>query len=285
MTALFSPHVEQLISLALAEDLCGGDASTDALFPPEHLSDAYLIAKAPLVLAGGPIFSYVMQRVAELPGAGSPPSITWLVDDGTRVAAGAHLATMQGPTRLLLRGERLALNLLQRLSGVATQVRHFVDIFGDRPAITGTRKTTPGMRELQRYAVRAGGGRNHRYNLSGGVMLKDNHIAAAGGIAAAVERVRAVAPHTLRIEVETTTLDEVAQALDAGADIIMLDNMDVPTMTLAIAMIDHRALTEISGNVTLERAPELAKLDVDFVSSGALTHSVTAADISMRFGA
>jgi len=191
---------------------------------------------------------------------------------------------MHVPPRLLLRGERLALNLLQRLSGVATQVRRFVNVFGDRPAITDTRKTTPGMRELQRYAVRAGGGRNHRYNLSGGVMLKDNHIAAAGGIAPAVERVRALAPHTLRIEVETTTLDEVSQAIEAGADIIMLDNMDIPTMQHAISMIDKRALIEISGNVTLERAPALANLDVDFVSSGALTHSVVAADISMRFG-
>lgn len=284
MSSGFSPLLEQLIDLALTEDLCAGDATTDTIFDGSEQGAATLVAKAPMVLAGAPVFEYVIHRVGRLPAAPSEGlSVTWHVTEGTAVEPGTLLASMRGPTVTLLRGERLALNFLQRLSGVATMVRRCQAVLGDRPTILDTRKTTPGLRELQRYAVRVGGGRNHRFNLGSGVMIKDNHIAAAGGIRAAVERVRLRAPHSLRIEVEVTTLDEVTQALDARADIIMLDNMDDDTTRAAIERIDGRALIEISGDVTPERLPTIATFDVDFVSSGALTHSVKAADISMRF--
>lgn len=278
-----SPNLIALIDLAIAEDLSGGDVTTDALFDGSERSDAELIAKESLVFAGGPVFSYVFERIGGLPGSAGPASVTLEVDEGEAVEKGRRLVTMEGPTATLLKAERLGLNLLQRMCGVATQTRAFAAALGDKVKITDTRKTTPGLRELERYAVRVGGGRNHRYNLGGGVLIKENHVRAAGGIEAAIKGTRRVAPHSLRIEVEVTNLDEVNQALAAGADIIMLDNMDIPTMEEAIRRIDHRAIIEVSGNVTLERLPALGKLDVDFVSSGALTHSVKASDISMLF--
>jgi nicotinate-nucleotide pyrophosphorylase (carboxylating) len=283
----FSPTLDRLIDLALTEDLGGGDATTDALFDGTETSRALLVAREPLVLAGGVVFAHVMRRVAALPGmpAGGV-EVRFDVPDGQAVNKSDRIARIIGPTVTLLRGERIALNFLQRMSGIATATRRCVDILGDRPMLTDTRKTTPGLRELERYAVRCGGGHSHRFNLSGGVMLKDNHIAAAGGIIPAVERVRANAPHTLRIEVEVSNLAQVEEALTARADIIMLDNMDGPTSAEAIQRIRTRAphaLIEISGQVTAARLPELAKMDVDIISSGALTHSVKAADISLLF--
>lgn len=288
----FSPHVERLVDLALEEDLTGGDVTTAALFDGSERSRGRLVAKAPLVLAGADVFAYVLDRVASLPGA--PPGasgISFDVADGSAVEAGTNLAAFEGPTVTLLRAERLGLNLLQRMCGIATKARAFQQALGDAVRITDTRKTTPGMRELERHAVRVGGGANHRYNLAGGVLIKENHIRAAGGIAVAIDRARRCAPHSLRIEIEVTNLDEMRNALAAGADIIMLDNMPADEMREAVAInAEHadetgrRAVLEASGNVTLERLPELGSIaGLDFVSSGALTHSAPAADISMLF--
>ncbi len=280
----YSPHVITLVDLALTEDLSGGDATTGAIFDGTEISSGRLVAKAPMVLAGGDIFTYVMERVAAMPGAPKVPTeVHFEIPDGASVYAGTKLATMSGATVSLLRAERVALNLLQRLSGIATQVRAFVEALGPQTSITDTRKTTPGLRELERHAVRIGGGRNHRYNLSAGILIKENHIAAAGAVSLAVSRCRHNAPHPLKVEVEVGTLEQLREALYAGADIVMLDNMSMETMREAMGIVDGRALVEVSGNVTLDRCEELATLGVDYVSSGALTHSVKAADISMLF--
>lgn len=281
-----SPLTERLIDIALAEDLgTGGDVTTDAIFSGTEHSRARLIAKAPLVLAGGAVFRYVLRRVSALPGAPeAASSVIFEVPDGAAVEPGTTLATLEGPTTTLLKAERLGLNLLQRMSGIATKTRSFADALkGGQPVITDTRKTLPGLRELDKYAVRAGGGHNHRYNLGAGVLIKENHIAAAGSIARAVEQARAHAPHLLKIEVEVRDLQELSAALAAGADVVMLDNFDTPTIQTAIETVAGRALIEVSGNITLERLPELRPLAIDVISSGALTHSVSAADISMLF--
>lgn len=279
-----SPITQQLIDLAIEEDLCGSDFSTDAIFEADHLSSAYLLAKEDIVLCGSEIFTYVFQRIYAL-SLGTKPAlqIEFLAKDGDFVTKSTRFAKLSGPTAVLLKAERLALNFLQHLCGVATHTRRIVDALGSQVSLCNTRKTLPGMRELQHYAVRTGGGRSHRFNLSGGVMLKDNHIAAAGSIAAAVELAKKRAPHTLRIEVECENMQMVQEALQAGADIIMLDNMDTQQMIEALKVIQQRAITEVSGNVTLERAKTLGSLAVNFVSCGAITHSSHAADISMRF--
>ena len=280
-----SPIVERMIDLALEEDLCAGDYTTSAIFRDEDSSEAYLVAKQDLVLCGGEIFAYVMRRVSTLSlGSRIPVEVKFLRKDGERVQKGEKIATMQGSTSILLRGERIALNLLQHLTGVATHTRRLVDILGENVTLTNTRKTLPGMRELQHYAVQTGGGHSHRFNLGSGILIKDNHIAAAGGIANAIARAKELAPHTLRIEVEVQTLDEVREALENKADIIMLDNMSDDRMTEALTIIEDRALVEISGNVTVENAERLRKFKNVYVSCGALTHSTHAADISMRFG-
>ncbi len=283
MTELvLSPLSLQLIDLALQEDLGAGDVSTAAIFSSKDHSRARLLAKEDLVLAGAPVFDRVMRRVAELVGL-SAPHLEFHCAEGSAVKTGTTLASMHGPTSVLLRGERVALNFLQHLSGVATATHRLATLLGPGIRLVDTRKTLPGMREMQRYAVRMGGGFNHRFNLGAGVMIKDNHIHAAGSIAAAVAKVRLASPHTLRVEVEVQNLAEVEQALQAGADIIMLDNMDVETMRQALTLIDHRACVEVSGNVNLATAPALRDLAVDVVSCGALTHSVKGADISLRF--
>ena len=275
-----SPHIRRLIDLALDEDDLGFDATSAAFFTGESAS-AYLLAKQDLVVSG--------LEVARASYARVDPSVEWapLVEDGSRVARGELIGRVRGPAASVLRGERVALNFLQRMCGVATKTAAYVEALGnEKVRLVDTRKTLPGWRELDKYAVRCGGGHNHRYALSGGVMVKDNHIAAAGSVAEAVRRVREVMPHTLRVEVEATTIGEVEDALSAGAEIIMLDNMATSMMREAAARIraDPRdVVIEVSGNVTLERLGELGTLDIDVVSTGAITHSVPASDISMKF--
>lgn len=275
----FSDASRELVRLALYEDLALGDVTTDPIFGDADRATAELLAKQPLILAGAPVVDEVFRQV-------DPEArIDWAVRDGESAAPGT-LAVVSGRTRSLLRAERVALNFLRHLSGVATITRQYVDALGEGgPALVDTRKTTPGFRELEKYAVRQGGGRNHRYNLGAGAMIKDNHIAAAGSIGAAVEKVRAHAPFLLRIEVEVSTLEELEQALEAGADAVLLDNMDTDTMREAARRTRGRAIVEASGNVTLERLPELRDIGLDVVSTGAITHSAPNVDISMKIRA
>lgn len=266
-------HIRQ----ALEEDLNHGDVSAAAVVPQYAQATVDLIAKQEGVIAGLDVFEqtfHILDPAVE---------IERFVSDGERIEPGQLLARISGSAYVLLAAERTALNYLQRMSGIATYTRRIVELLeGSKTTLVDTRKTTPGMRIFEKDAVRIGGGVNHRYNLSESVMLKDNHIAAAGGIIPAVEAARAVASFTSMIEVETEDLEMVAQALEAGADIIMLDNMDHDTMREAIELIDGRALTECSGNVTAENVEKLVDLGVDFVSSGALTHSAGILDLSMK---
>ena len=275
-----TPHVRSLVDRALDEDRIGFDVSS-AAFDEDHHSNARLVAKQEMILAGWPVLEQVFETV--------DPAVDWQqrADEGHRLEPGDVLGEAEGPTASLLRGERVALNFVQRMSGVATKTARFVDALDDPTThIVDTRKTLPGWRELDKYAVRCGGGANHRFDLGGGAMIKDNHIAAAGGIAEAVDRVRRQAPFTLKIEVECEDLDQIEPALEAGADIIMLDNMTTEQMATAIDTIrgraDKRVVVEASGNITVERLPELGGLGLDVISSGALTHSASAVDISMR---
>jgi nicotinate-nucleotide pyrophosphorylase (carboxylating) len=234
------------------------------------------------VLCGQHIFTYIIEKIeARAFGIYQPVTLQFMFDEGAEVPKGAVIAEFSGSTQILLKAERTALNFLQHMSGIATQT-HALCALLPGVRVVNTRKALPGLRELQHYAVRCGGGHSHRFNLGGGTMIKDNHIAAAGSIAKAVQKVRDFAPHTLRIEVEVTCLDEVQQALDAKADVIMLDNMTPDAMREACNLIGDKALVEISGNVTLERAEQIKGIPVYCVSCGALTHSVHAADISMR---
>lgn len=274
----FSPAVDSLLELALQEDLCCGDLTSDSLFEPTERVSCWPKAKQDLVVAGLGVFQRVFQRVdAEI-------GVELRATDGDAVNSGTLLAEVNGPTRSVLRAERTALNFLCRLSGVATLTAQFVAASGpEGPRICDTRKTTPGFRELEKYAVRAGGGFNHRFNLGSSAMLKDNHIAAVGDLVGAVTRLRQSLPHTATIEVEVTNLDEVKAALEAGVEIVMLDNMDVSEMRKAVEMCSGRTITEASGRVTLERIAELREVGVDVISSGALTHSAPTADISLEF--
>lgn len=268
--------IDRVIENALLEDIHTGDITTLAVVPERRHAVARLIAKEPLVLAGiqvaARVFSLVDRELAFTPRFA----------DGAHVAAGGYIADITGDAAALLQGERVALNLLQRMCGIATLTARFVQaVSGTGAKVVDTRKTTPGLRQLEKYAVRVGGGSNHRTGLYDGVLIKENHIAAAGGIAVAVQRARAFVSHTLKIEVETETLDQVAEALEAGADIIMLDNMSRETMQQAVAMVGKRALTEASGGVSLETIAGIAETGVDIISVGALTHSARAMDISM----
>lgn len=270
--------VDEVVQRGLREDMPMGDLTTDSTIPENQEASARILAKEEGVVAGLPVFMRVFTLLD--PHA----SFNLLVEEGAVVTKGTVLMTFGGNARAMLKAERTALNLLQRMSGIATMTHAFVTaLAGTKTKIVDTRKTAPGLRYLDKYAVRAGGGTNHRYSLSDGVLIKDNHIRASGGITAAVKRARAMAPHTIRIEVETESMEMVKEALEAGADIIMLDNMDNAGMTEAVRFINGRALTEASGNVTVERAAEIGATGVDLVSSGALTHSVRAMDISMRF--
>lgn len=271
-------QIDKVVLNALEEDMPYGDVTTDSLIPDEDTTEAFFIAKADGVIAGIP----VAKRVFEL--IDSRISMEIRKSDGERAAKGDIIAVLNGPTAAILKGERTALNLLQRLSGIATRTNVFTELVKDyNVSVADTRKTTPGLRYLEKYAVRCGGGRNHRFSLSDAVMLKDNHIAAAGGIKAAVSRVRENIPHTVKIEVEVEDMDMVREAVEAKADIIMLDNMTEPAMAEAVSYINGRALVEASGDVTEERIRAIAETGVDIISIGRITHSVKAMDISLRF--
>ena len=269
--------LNSLIALALKEDIGTGDVTTNALVPDALESTATMVAKESGIIAGMAVAEAVFKFLS--------PQIIWnaFVKDGDHIEKGTLLVELKGPFRALLSGERLALNFLQWMSGIATQTGRFVAetaSFGTK--ILDTRKTVPGLRQLDKYAVKAGGGENHRIGLYDMVLIKDNHIKVAGGIANAVAQIRRQVPAGMKIEVETTTITEVEQALAAKADIIMLDNMANDTMRQCVALINHRAKVEASGNMNIERVKEVAKTGVDYISIGALTHSVMALDISMN---
>lgn len=270
-------YVDDLIKNAIKEDINYIDVATDYLLDENEVSEAVFIAKADGVLCGIDVAMRVFQLLDE--------GFTCVLHkkDGDEIKKGDLIAELKGKTVRLLKGERTALNLIQHMSGIATLTNECVkQTIGTKATIADTRKTLPGLRSLQKYAVTCGGGRNHRYNLSDCAMLKDNHIDAKGGITPAVKALREKIGHTVKIEVETRTLDEVKEALSAGADIIMLDNMSNETMEEAVKIVDSRALLEASGNLTKERLHSVAQLGVDILSIGALTHSIEAFDISMR---
>ena len=268
---------DKFIRLALEEDITSEDVTTNAVMPERKQGEVDLICKQEGIIAGLSIFERVFQLLD------STTEVVFDVKDGDRVVPGQHMATVKGDIRVLLSGERTALNYLQRLSGIATYTRSVADLLeGTKTTLLDTRKTTPCMRIFEKYAVRLGGGSNHRYNLSDGVLLKDNHIDAAGGVRQAIEAAKAYAPFVRKIEVETENLDMVREAVEAGADIIMLDNMTTEQMAEAIRIIDGRAETECSGNITKENIRRITALGVDYVSSGALTHSAPILDISLK---
>lgn len=270
-------YVDDIIKTALLEDINYIDTSADLMIDPQQISEAYFQAKADGVLCG----LEVALRVFTL----LDPTFSAVCEkqDGDEVRRGEVIARLKGHTVPLLKGERTALNLLQHMSGIATATRRAVRLVeGTKASVADTRKTLPGLRPLQKYAVTVGGGKNHRYNLSDAAMLKDNHIDAAGSITAAITKLRQRAGHMVKIEVETRNLQEVQEALDVGADVIMLDNMDVEQMRRAVELNNGRALLEASGNITDQTIAAVAQTGVDIISIGALTHSVQAFDISMK---
>lgn len=270
-------NADPLILSALREDITSEDVSTNAVMRGPQQGEVQLICKQDGVLCGMEIFERVFILLDET------TKIETYAKDGDEVKSGQLLATITGDIRVLLSGERTALNYLQRMSGIATYTRETAKLLeGTKTTLLDTRKTTPNMRIFEKYAVRVGGGCNHRYNLSDGILLKDNHIGAAGSITKAIEMAKEYAPFVRKIEIETETLDQVKEAVDAGADIIMLDNMDTETMKKAVEIIAGRAQTECSGNVTKENIKNITDAGVDFVSSGALTHSAPILDLSLK---
>jgi nicotinate-nucleotide pyrophosphorylase (carboxylating) len=274
--------LDEVIARALAEDVGAGDLTTEACIDDDAEAAASAVTRAEVVVAGGAVFEQVFRMVD--PGL----AVERHIADGARVAARATLWTVRGRARSILMGERVALNFVQRMMGISTMARAYVDAAlaagpDARTRITDTRKTTPGLRALERYAVRVGGAHNHRDNLGSAILIKDNHIAACGGVREAISRARARAPHTSRVECEVDSLEQLDVALDAGADIVLLDNMDDATIAEAVRRARGRAITEASGGVTLARVPALARLGVDVISVGALTHSVKAADVGLDF--
>ena len=270
-------YVDNLINEAISEDINYIDVSADYLIPEDQRNDSYFVAKADGVLCGLDIAMRVFTLLDD--------TFTYTVhkNDGDEVKTGDLIVEFNGKTACLLKGERTALNIIQHMSGIATATNKAVKLCeGTNASVTDTRKTLPGLRALQKYAVVCGGGKNHRYNLSDGAMLKDNHIDAGGGITNAVAILRSKLGHMVKIEVETRNFDEVKEAVDAGADIIMLDNMTNAQMKECVEYINGRAKTEASGNITLDNIAEVAKTGVDIISLGALTHSVKAFDISMK---
>lgn len=271
------PLLAPLVARALAEDLAGGDLTTEAIVDPAAQAVGRARARGPLVVCGSDVFHAVFEAVDR------SLEVATRLGDGANAAHGDTLWTVRGNARSILMGERTALNFAQRMSGIATLARAFANAVpsGCRTRITDTRKTTPGLRMLERYAVRTGGAHNHRDTLGSAVLIKDNHIVAAGGIKTAVDRARERAPHTCRIEVEVESLEELDVALAAGVDIVMLDNFDETSIAEAVTRARGRALVEVSGGITLERIATLARAGVDVISVGALTHSAPAADIGL----
>ena len=269
--------LRSLIQSFLQEDIGRGDLTSESIFSSEEVGTAHLVAREEFVVAGVDKVAAEVFRVQN-----SDISTSAGIDDGEVASKGDVLLTVSGPVIDLLKAERIALNLLQRLCGIATLTQRFVKAVEPYPVrITDTRKTTPGLRMLEKYAVQVGGGSNHRFNLTDGVLIKDNHIAACGSISEAVARVRRSVPHTIRVEVETDTLEQVKECLACGVDIIMLDNMSCDTMEEAVNLIDGASLVEASGGITLETVRNIAKTGVDIISAGALTHSAPACDIGM----
>lgn len=267
---------DEVVRRALEEDLGTGDATTDILVPPGRQGRARVFAKEYLVVAGIEVASHVFTSLS--PAVFFP----WRACDGDRVGVGGTIMELCGPLRALLSAERVALNFLQHLSGVATMTHRFVEaVSGTRARIVDTRKTLPGLRRLEKYAVRVGGGSNHRGSLSEGVLVKENHIAACGGIRPALEALRKRVPHLVRIEVEVRSIPEVGEALEAGADAILLDNIAVSDIAEAVALVRGRVPVEVSGGVHLANVREIAETGVDFISVGRVTHSAPAVDISM----
>lgn len=270
-------QADQLIRMALAEDITSEDVSTNAVMPCATKGTVDLIAKEDGIIAGMDVYARVFQLLDE------KTEVDLKCKDGDKVTSGQLLAVVTGDIRVLLSGERVALNYLQRMSGIATYTSQVAALLkGSKVTLLDTRKTTPNCRVFEKYAVRVGGGCNHRYNLSDGVLLKDNHIGAAGSVTKAIQMAKAYAPFVRKIEIEVETLDQVKEAVEAGADIIMLDNMTPEVMKQAVELIHGRAQTECSGNITKENIQKILETGVDFVSSGALTHSAPILDISMK---
>lgn len=270
-------NADKLIMQALEEDITSEDITTNAVMRHPQQGEVQLLCKQDGVIAGLDVFKRVFELLDET------TQVVFHVKDGDAVKKGDLLAVVKGDIRVLLSGERTALNYLQRMSGIATYTRSIADLLkGSKTKLLDTRKTTPNNRIFEKYAVKVGGGYNHRYNLSDGVLLKDNHIGAAGGVKEAVTMAKEYAPFVRKIEVEVENLDMVREAVEAGADIIMLDNMTPEVMKQAVELIDGRAQTECSGNITKENIQKIREIGVDFVSSGALTHSAPILDISMK---
>lgn len=270
--------VDDIIKNALAEDMNYGDITSDALLTDRHTGTAELISKADGVIAGIDIFERVFQMID------TKVMIQTNVQNGEHVVSGQLLAVLSGPSKSILMGERTALNILQRMSGIATMTASFKEAVADIPVrIADTRKTAPGLRVLDKLAVKYGGGHNHRFNLSDVVMIKDNHIKAVGGISEAVKRARARIPHTTKIEVEVESICELREAIEAGAEVVMLDNMSLEMMKEAVEIGKGKVVLEASGNVSICTLREVAETGVDVISVGALTHSVKALDVSLRF--
>lgn len=270
-------NADELIKMALREDISSEDVTTNSVMPGPQAGEVELICKQDGVICGMDVYERVFKILDE------DTIVEKNVNDGDKVTKGQLMAKVKGDIRVLLSGERVALNYLQRMSGIATYTNQVVKLLeGSKTVLLDTRKTTPNMRIFEKYAVKCGGGQNHRYNLSDGILLKDNHIGAAGSITKAVQMAKEYAPFVRKIEIETESLEQVKEAVEAGADIIMLDNMDVATMKEAVAIINGRAKTECSGNVTKENIKNIIDSGVDYVSSGALTHSAPILDISMK---
>ncbi len=270
-------NADELILSALKEDISSEDVSTNAVMPEYCLGEVELLCKEDGVIAGLPVFKRVFELLDET------TEVTFFAKDGDTVTKGQKLGTVRGDIRVLLSGERTALNYLQRMSGIATYTRSIAVLFeGSKTKLLDTRKTTPNMRIFEKYAVKVGGGYNHRYNLSDGVLLKDNHIGAAGSVKRAVELAKEYAPFVRKIEIEVENLSMFKEALEAGADIIMLDNMSVEDMREAVALAAGKAEIECSGNVTRENVERLINIGVDYISSGALTHSSPILDLSLK---
>lgn len=270
--------LDDFIKNALHEDVGTGDITTNCCVPENSISYGVFRAKESGIICGTDVLTQVFSIIDK------NITVITLALDGDHVQKGDKIAKIEGPTRGILMGERVALNLLQHMSGIATMTASAVEkVAGTKTKIIDTRKTTPGLRALEKYAVKTGGGFNHRFNLADGVLIKDNHIVAAGSITQAIEKVRSNIPHTLKIEVETENMEQIEEALNAGADIIMLDNMSVEQMQEAVKFIDGRAITEASGNMNNYNLAEVANTGVDLISIGALTHTVKALDISLKF--